>query len=281
MNAKAKVWALSPNEIEKYGVKRNWSLKPLQTQEDVPREPELVAGLRDVLQKMNVHKAYAPHVASASAQVIDINELTERINLGAGRYLYRNCSVPADGVFIKPQHAFMMSSAGCPIIIATGGEHMVVAHAGRDSLIDYAAVIGEPDRQQVSIVDSIVEAFIMRGVSRDEIAMCMLFSIPVEKFEHKLNHPSHGYYNQRLDQFAEVRWPGCIHRSNGSLFLDLETVFKKQALKAEIGEKNVQVMDSLSLHSSLAHTHDGKKNPVDERGHEISRRNLLIVKRCD
>lgn len=260
------VRAMGPSEAG-YWIE-NWSLKPLQTKKNVLGNRRLATGLRRVLNEMGVHRAYAPNITEASAEIVCANVLSERIDLGSGVVLCRNKSVPADGIFIGKGHAFVMSAAGCGFIIATAGEQMVVAHAGRDSLIDRGAPIDEPSRRYPSVVHNIVEAFRDRGMLSRDISMRMMFSIPVAMFEHRFDHPVHGAYNYELARFVDTWWSGCVWRRRDGIFLDLERLFEKQAL--ELGVRDILATHSLAEFPNLVHTRDGG---------DTKRRNLFVVKR--
>ncbi|MHB0865518.1 MAG: hypothetical protein ACYC1Y_01255 [Minisyncoccota bacterium] len=260
--------ALGPKSARQQGF-LNWSLQQMQNQEDVYRHYGLATGLYMALRTLNVRRAYAPQVAPASAAIVDASVLRDRIRLTGNVSLYRGKDVPADGVFLKPNEAFVMSSAGCPVIIAHADEHMIVAHAGRDSLIDRGAVIGTPTRKHVSIVDAIIDAFKQKSVAIHRMTMCMQFSISAEAFEHRFDHPQHGAYNRALASFIDEKWPASAMRKTAdSLLLNLESVFIEQARQA--GIRNVWTFLSLSECPDLAHTRDGKKP---------DRRNLILVKR--
>lgn len=248
----------------------SWSLLPLQTQKDVSTHYALAIGVRAALRSIGVRRAYAPNVGPASAAIVSATDLKECILLGGGVSLYRNHSIPADGVFLKPGDAFVMSAAGCPVIIATDGEHMLVAHAGRDSLIDRNAVMGLPmTREHLSIVDAIIAAFKEKGVPPQRIDMHMQLSIPAAAFEHRFDHPQYGAYNRALSAFVDAHWPHCtLNKTDKSMFLDLESVCVEQARQA--GLRYVWATSSLGEFPSLAHTRDGN-NPY--------RRNLVLVKR--
>lgn len=260
------VSAWTPEDANRYGFS-NWSLKPIQTRDDATRHHALANGLRAAISSMGARRAYAPNVAMASATIISADELKKRILLG-NIELYRDKEVPADGVSLRPGDAFVMSTAGCPIIIATAGEHVIVAHAGRDSLIERNAVLGKPSRQHMSIVYAVIEEFLKRGESLNRIAMCMLFSIPTELFDHHPRHPEHGAYNRALVTMVDTLWHGSTVRKDENVFLDMESVFVNQA--REMGVRCAWATHSLRNFPSLAHTRDGK---------DPSRRNLFVVKR--
>lgn len=262
-----KVAVFGPKEGEKYG-SQGWSLKGLQCQEDAEKT-NISKGLFKVLRDLQVEKAFAPHVAPASAQIAEIRDLKEEISLGKGISLYRNSGIPTDGIFLGKGHAFVMSGAGCPIIIARSGRHIAVAHAGRDSLIDRGTVVGEPTRESISVVYSLIEAFMDRGIGPEEVEMGMLFSIPVSVFGHDFDHKEHGEFNLALSMFIEDRWPesGSLHRED-AVYPSLEGIFLSQA--KEVGVQNAWTGHSLAGHQNLAHTRDGKSP---------ARRNLIVVKR--
>lgn len=250
----------------------NWSLKQLQHHEDVERNSFLTDVLTKVMSEMCVREVLAPHVSPASAEIINSDVLTDSINLGSIR-MYRNKMVPADGVFLEPKQAFVMSVAGCPIILASAdaGENngqLIVAHAGRDSLIDRGAIQGKPQREHVSVVHAIIDSFKKMGVSVRNITMVMMYAIPTNKFNHDADHPQYGEFNRALTTFVEKRWPDGILREDGHTFLSLENVFIGQASQA--GIRYVWAANSLNKYPLLAHTRDGQ-NPI--------RRNLVVVRR--
>lgn len=266
---RAVVKAWGPASDAECGV-TSWSLPFAQHETDgTPR-----AALVKVLGELSARNVYAPHVGSASARIVSPTALSQIVHIRDGVNLRRNSRFPADGTLIRPGDAFAMCVAGCPVVIATGGGHMVVAHAGRDSLVDRGAVTGTSTRTYVSVVHAILATFREEGVQPGRIAMRMLLAIPAEKFGHWFGHPQYGGFNRRLAEFVDFRWKGaCSVRSNGSgpctAFLNLERLFIAQAIEA--GVQEVETSHPLSDHPCLAHTHDGHSN----RG----RRNLVVVKR--
>lgn len=259
--------AWSPNDASRYYL-RSWSLKPIQEHDDALKHRELASGLCATLHSIGAKMAYAPNVAAMSATIVRVGKLGKQIPLGDGVVLHRDKDVPADGVFLPPGKAFMMSGAGCPLIIATAGEYAVVAHAGRDSLIDRGAVMGRPTRNCGSVVDSIIDALLGRNAPADDIDMCMLFAIPAESFGHPENDPRYGEFNSRLGVYAHNNWPGSVTKKDGSVFVDLGALFVEQARQR--GVRRAWAVHSLDEYPDLAHTRDGK---------DISRRNLYVVKR--
>lgn len=262
------VCAFGPEDAQTRKV-LNWSLRLFRPEIEPKDRKALITALGSELLSAKVHQAFAPRVDAMSAHVVGQEELTERFHLGSGITLYRNSNVPADGVFLRPSQAFVMSGAGCPVIVASGGTHFVVAHAGRDSLVDRQAVEERGRRREyLSVVHAVVHAFSMRGVPADGVAMGMLFAIPRESFEHHPEHPVYGDYNRELVAFLERRYDASIIRRNGTAYLDLQALFIAQARR--VGVRRPWVLHPLQDHPDLAHTRDGMGS---------AQRNLIIVKR--
>jgi len=261
------VAALKPELVEPYGL-TGWSLKPIQCQEDVEKNGHLASRLSSILFSFEIKEAFAPNVAAFSGHIANTGDMTTRIFLDHA-ILRRNRKLPADGVFLDPEQGFVMSAAGCPIILASGGNYFIAAHAGRDSLIERNTVTGkQPRREHQSVVDAIVDKFWRRGVPKRDIAMVMMFSIPTEAFEHRFDHPTYGEYNRLLDDFVRTRWPDCMTNGDNSMFLSLERVFAEQAVQHGISK--VSAIYSLAEFPRLAHTRDGGSR---------DRRNLIVVRR--
>lgn len=265
-----------PEDARELGIE-SWSLEALKLVPQNLSEEELaspfIAGLREAFRSVGAHRAYALHVAQSNARIVDTCILTKRISLGGGVSIRLNKLVPADGIILKKGRAFAMNGVGCPVVIASDGYDVIVAHAGRDSLIDRGAVVGKPTREHVSVVDAVVGALVDRGAIPNEIEMCMLFSIPSGVFEHRFDHEVYGDYNRALAMFITKRWwSGIIGpKSSSSFFLDLECLFEEQAFQA--GVRNAWSTHSLGEFPELAHTRDGKCST------DNNRRNLIVVKR--
>ena len=265
-----RILAFSPNDGVQHGLK-NWSLSRLQAQDDATEHRSLATSLSKIFRKIGVRKAYAPSVGAANAAIINPFVLRQRIRLGKDIRLYREYAIPADGMFVWPGEAFVMSAAGCPIIVAVSAAEglMIVTHAGRDSLIDRGAVLGKPARKNLSVVDAIVETMMDCGVLPGEILMQMHLSIPKEVFEHRFDHPQHGTYNRALNNFINMRWPDCTTKVDNGMLLDLEALFVEQARSA--GLRYVEASNSLARFPELTHT----------RSDRPELRNLIVVKRND
>jgi len=260
----ATIMAFGPEDAAHYGL-TSWSLKNLQHEADIPANRKLANRLSEELDGLGVLEAFAPNVAVGSGLIIDTRYLNDRILLNGSR-LFRNHGLPADGIMLEAGQAFVMSAAGCPIIIGVAGDDMIVTHAARDSLIDRGAVMGKPRRKHVSVVDAMIEKFQKRGALPNDIVMVMLFAIPAKEFKHSFTHPKYGEYNQALAKFIVNRWSSGFDWIN--CCLDLELVFVEQARRA--GVLRAWAGHSLTQYPHLVHT------CIDEN---VNKRNLFIVKR--
>lgn len=273
---------LGPQEAARYGLS-TWSLKRFQEQKDVPtalncQDPQhnLSLALRAELGKRSIKIAHAPSVASMSANIAESSALTTRIRLHSGDngiVVCRNSRLPIDGVSVEKQEGFIMSGAGCSIITAHGRHVAIVAHAGRDSLVERGSVQGKSAREHLSVVHAMLDMFRKKGVPAEEVEMHMHFAIPQDVFSHPYDHPEHGPYNRALKAFLERRgWRECFFEKRESLYLDIERLFTLQALEA--GVRLFSTCAPLSMRPDLTHTRDGKRHASGE-----PLRNLIIVKR--
>lgn len=265
--ASVSIKVFGPVQAQEYGLTSGWSLAKLQSMHDVPSSRLLMQILSKELLGFGVKKAFAPHVAALSGAIVSSDRLRDEIRFRSEKVaLYRNANLPADGVPLQLKEAFVMSGAGCPLILASNGSRVIVAHAGRDSLVDRASIRGTFGRQYISVVDAIVDNFKAFGELPQNIAMTMLFSIPPEEFEHSPQHPEYGEYNSRLIKFIDARWPGCFIDGHDTFYLDLQQLFIAQAMNH--GIKYVSAQCSLSQFPRLA-----------RKASDLGNRNLFIVKR--
>ncbi len=243
-----------------------WSLVPLQHASDADRHPALAGALEAAFREAGIQDAFAPRVSAASAIITRPGEPTECIELGWYSRIRRS-ERAADGLFLARGASMVASPAGCPLIIANAGPFCVVAHAGRDSLIDPGVLRDEPTRQRLSVVEAIVEALREAGQG-DGITMTMLFAIPAEAFVHRIDDPTHGARNRALARFVEAHYPQAVSGSDDAPCIDLEEVFRQQAIGARVS----YVRKPIPAPEGFAHTRDGKG---------AWRRNLVIITRAE
>ncbi len=267
------VSALGPDEATLYERSlSNWSLKNFQLPADMESHRPLADAISKVFTKLNITQAYAPSVASANAVITDHKNLTHGLFLKGHRVLYRNPNVPADGIFLKQGGAFVMSSAGCPLIIATAGDEMIASHAGVHSLIDEAMYTTQKPRRHKSVVFSIIEA-LLRSVDNlkpEDIKMWVLFSIPASVFIYRFGTSEYGKHNRSFINAIKEDCQECVieMQHDNCAQIDLETLIMMHATRK--GVKDIYISDSLSKHPGLTHT---------RKGTDYKKRNLIVVRR--
>lgn len=114
--------------------------------------------------------------------------------------------VKASGCLVPKNSAAFRSTADCPTMITRNlsGE-VIVAHAGRDELIDRHWVTHDkpnPARKYESVVDAMAAYY---GWQFDSLEIWSGFGIR-EGFRHALTDPNYGRFNERLRQYVESRW---------------------------------------------------------------------------
>ncbi len=239
-----------------------WSLAPLQKPEDVSAAPTnvtLVSKLRGALRPLGADRLFAPTPTKANGEIIEPTALKHHFRLGNGVIMFRNPEVPADGTFLRsPGDAGIFSAGGCGVIVATMDDHLVLAHAARESLIDKPRVItGQSSRHHESVVDAIVSSFCEMGYEQHQIApalkVWMLYFIKPRDFFHHKEHPQHWEYNSKVGPYLDehlgagfTQWPDGVR-------LDLPTIAAAQFKKHGVLEENIH-LDHAYLHDELPHT---------------------------
>jgi len=216
---------------------------------------------------------YAPHVSVQSAKVVEAQmvKLNRIALIGPGeKSLWRNNFLGADGIVLPRGDAFMMCAGGCPVLIATGENHMIVAHAGRESLIDREFIkTGVRSRPQTGIVDSIVQKFQEYHVHPAQLRFHVMYAIPADEFLHHLNHKIYGEYNRKLLAYLRSKWPRAISSENSTEFcLDIGSLIIGQSYDALVSD--VVVTDYLDEYPDLTHTR--------KKGSSATLRNLIAIK---
>jgi hypothetical protein len=259
-----------------------WSLKDLYGQEALDRDPAFRTRLGTALASSTGSTVYAPSVGFHSAAILpDARQLKRRIEFPNGITMYRNRELPADGVFLKPGQAFVMSAAGCMTAIAAGSNDenesfLLAFHMSRDSALDRKLILeGTASRPHRSVVEAAVDALADRGVAPEHMAIRGYFSLPPECFDHPFEHPEHGEYNQLMAGYVAEHWGAvCVSVEDTdegeSALLDMQQLLAHQAYR--LGVRDVSFEHGLKLSGPFAHT----RHPVERLRRE---RNLCIVHR--
>lgn len=229
------------------GADTEWSLKPLQVPQDVAKNPVLVSKIRNAMRHLGADKLFAPYPAEFNAEIIHPIDLTKVLVLSHGVVLFRNAARPADGTLLRaPGDAGIFSAAGCSVIVASINEHLLFAHAGRDCVINRKRVLGESGaRRNESVVDSMVDAFIDLGYSKEDLQrmhVWVLYSIKPEHFVHLYEDPNHAAYNLVVGAYLAQR--GLSEGTGnipGGVALDVPTIVQGQFLQYGVPDEHIHL----------------------------------------
>jgi len=242
------------------GPGKDWSLAPLQEPGDVRKNPVLAGKLREALISLVADHLYAPSPVKSNGEIIEPTMLNRPFVLGNGILLFRNPKMPADGTFLRGAgDAGIFSAGGCGVVVATLGDRLIFAHAGRESLIDRERVIGGQGRRHESVVDSIVEAFrdTDSRVDLRKLHVWMLYSIRPEDFLHRFDDSSHRKYNRLVGSDLEDRRLGAgVRQKIEGVEIDLPLVAKAQFVAHGTPERNIH----------LEHAYLADELPTTRRG---------------
>src|SRR3989338_2026774 len=149
------------DEAVGYGLSQ-WSLQSLRPQERLRDQSEfqrLSVGLCDAMRLMDITTAYTMYAYAEvevwKAKIVREFPQGDRMVLSPDRGIFR-IKKPGDGVFLKPAEAFVMATEGCPLLIASADEYMVVAHARHIYVVE--AAITELLRRGVNPAEAFVMA---------------------------------------------------------------------------------------------------------------------------
>ena len=139
-----------------------WSLQSLRPQERLRDQSEfqrLSVGLCDAMRLMDITTAYTMYAYAEvevwKAKIVREFPQGDRMVLSPDRGIFR-IKKPGDGVFLKPAEAFVMATEGCPLLIASADEYMVVAHA-----------------RHIYVVEAAITELLRRGVNPDDVRLWM------------------------------------------------------------------------------------------------------------
>lgn len=257
--------------------RRNLSLKGTTATEDLRKSHPDVH--RALFSLPHIANYYAPAPDGMTGLVCEKDELgviipvTEYVNLHRG--------VDADGVYgLKSGEAFVMSSADCALIVVWAQDrygviHIIVAHAGRNSLYD----ANNPDRP--SIVDNIAAHMMSKGVWPVELKVWIGLSISAgPHFTHNINDPRWPN-NKKIVDYA-LGLGDCCVANNGTLqdpdysqgWIDIKQIVRSQFVNLSTPPENI-TLDSVC--TSTDTNPDGSHTWYSQSRGD-SGRNLVIVR---
>lgn len=196
----------------------NWTLKPFQTPGDEQTVPDLAGRLAQIGMAYGVQNLYAPSPVDFNGRVVGREDFSKLFHLGENVVLHRG--VRADGMELAPRSAFLLSTGGCPIIVAVLGQKVVVAHAGLKCLLRWDA----SEQEHVSVVENIARRF-GTPLSRHPSAWTF-WSIRQHRYKHSLTDPRYKDESERIVASIPEKKYGCAVNSEGDI--DLPLVIRAQ-----------------------------------------------------
>jgi hypothetical protein len=214
--------------------------------DEMKNNPSLLRAHREMLGEklscMGFKTVYVPNITRSSGVVIAPERHCDTIRYPFGIVL-KHTSLISEGTNLSKDEAFMLRTAGCAVLVASGEGMCIVAHGGRDALIDRNLMIkGHASRVPMSVIDSMARFARKNLVNPADMVFRSFFEISAESFKHSFSHRRHGTYNRAVVKFVRSHYG-----NNSAPFLDgthclsLSEIIRTQAFLA--GFKDVHVGD--------------------------------------
>jgi hypothetical protein len=200
--------------------------------------------LLDVIPEQ-VRTVYEPSAALMSGIILEpmwftrAVQLSERVVLRRPAYDKGN-PIECEGTALEVGEAFATGAGGCAIIGVSSTRHdkpmLLMAHAGRDSLIDRSVVEGNgPSRPYFSEIDQlVVYAKVHYELEPEELILRSFFALPWRAYPHDPEYPVHGPFFQRLVDMLRNEHGGMYRdavMNDGDIpYISLSTLIECQAL---------------------------------------------------
>ena len=241
----------------------DWSLAPLQRSGDQRKAPNLAHRLNEAVLELGARYAYAPSPAKFNGKIIRPHKLMqEQMHLGE-ILLYRNPDAHADGTWLlSPGNAGIFSAGGCSMIVATMGQEMIFAHAGRDCVIDRTRITSRSrvqGRHNESVVHSIVDSLAPSSLLRSHIHAAVYYSIKPEDFRHDFEDvdPEHLKYNIPAAEMLPAEYGDeCGIVDKQGICIDVPRIIRAQFISLGVPEENI----------NLEHAYLADELPTTRRG---------------
>jgi hypothetical protein len=193
--------------------KQDWSLRPFNNQEEAAQQTghSITRYLPKIARDFGLGKMlYAPSPRLFNAQVCSESDtMKKRIMVTSPDYhntewLLRGAD--ADGMLLSRGHTYMVSPAGCPVLIVwdEATSTLGVAHAGMRSLINEDALKGNPEaRRSESVVYNLLDA--MGCTTKRQcraLRAAIVFPIDPALLTYSWDHPDYGPLNKKRSVYV-------------------------------------------------------------------------------
>lgn len=228
------------------GMPKSWSLLPFQKPGDSVENPKKASAIDSVCRQLSrlrdtgTHTWYAPDPREFNGKIVSADDLQVRIPLGRTQ-IYRGAC--AEGVVLTPGTGLLLSTAGCPLVLASDGRKVIAAHAGLRSLVRWNP---SENMYHRSVIAQIAASF---GHSAS-VRAWIFFSIRPNDYEHSLSDPRYAKESERiLSHLVRQGYQAAIVKKE---HIDLPTLIRLQL--REYGIQAEQKGACTYQHSSAYHT---------------------------
>jgi len=154
---------------------------------------------------LGIRNVYHPDTSNSNAKICRPRDFT-KVKVD-GIEIYSGCLT--DGVsLVGQENAVWLQTADCPTIIAYHHltDEVIVAHAGRASLIDEKGLrTGKASRQPESVArviyEHLIDYFRQTSVNIEIHSCCGIGPI---QFRHPTNHPQYGSFNETMNRYIAL-----------------------------------------------------------------------------
>lgn len=255
-----------------------WSLAPLQRAGDEDKAPELARKINQAAQSLDARLLLAPTPTKFNGELVSPERLKkERLQLGDA-WMYRNPDAPADGTWLPGKGcAGVFSAGGCSLIVATRGDEIIFAHAGRDCVLDRTRIRTRnfrEGRRHGSVVNSILRRLAPSCSLHHEvreIRVAVYYSIRPEDFRHDLaaKNPEHAEYNaSALKLLPREYGPECGIVDKLGIGIDIPRIIRRQFMAYGVPRENI----------CLEHAYLSDELPTTRRGDGSGRYLVAVVR---
>lgn len=190
--------------------------------------------------KNGVTSIFTPSCEKFNTEIVCEKSFHHKTRMRGGLTIHRGAY--ADGVILKSKkEAFFILSADCPTIVAAGKYIAIAAHAGRDCLLDKQKIhTGKISRRNESVVDAIMEKYLMAGEFIKDLHVFITCGIKAENFRHPVDHPHYGEKNKTLIKYLIAKYDNdCLKGRPEEGLISLEDLIKKQFILHGVPPENI------------------------------------------
>jgi copper oxidase (laccase) domain-containing protein len=220
-------------------------------------EPDTFKSLKSAAKRYGIGRLYAPNPSKSNARIAEKEEFGAP--MPAKEHIPFYSGVEADGVVLnKPGDGAVILSADCPTITVWNSienpknRKVIVAHAGRDSLLDKSIFMGHSKSrmQYSSVVDAVLAQF--EPAVHCRLSVHSSLGIAARKFLHPANDKEYAKQNSAMIEYVCDRFGAeCFNGNSDDGALNLHALIKRQFEIAGVNPRNI--------HRDLHDTYSGKR----------------------